>query len=151
MGCNHPPQRVCVGAGPPARRGRGPLVVARRGFPGAVPGRRGPGQARVPAQTRSAFPSRVPGRDFSGLFQMRGYTADQETGATHAAARRAEISLPPPCVACVGNRINSEAGGLSVPLRHPSPVWGHPQPQRCAAELGRARSCRAPSRGAAYR
>lgn len=54
------------------------------------------------------------------------------------------------CLACMENRINTEAGGLSVPLRYSSPVWGHPHSQRCAAGLIRARSRRPSSREAAY-
>lgn len=46
----------------------------------------------------------------------------------HSVERRAEISLPPPCLACVGNRINNEPGGLFGPPRHLSPfceLWVH--------------------------
>lgn len=84
-----------------------------------------PGQA-FQHNTLSAFPSRMRVRDFSGLFQMKGCTRDQVKGAIHTTARRAEVSLPPPCVACLEKRINNEGRGLSVPLRHPSPVCEHP-------------------------
>lgn len=156
-GCPHPPALggVTAGrvtAGRVSQRGWGP----REGPAGASPAlpwspQSWPGQALHTNSLRCfASPLGRPTRSFALISDEKSYLRPRS--GSDPPCRTEDRGFPASsCLACMGNRINTEAGGLAVPLRYPSPVWGHPRLQRCAAELIRARSRRPSSREASYR
>lgn len=149
----HPP--AAAGSGsvqlPLLGEGRGPLGGARRGFPEAAPGHHGPGQARRSGTHPLRFSFPGVGQRFFGHISNERLYGRLKKRERYTQPHGEQRFLCWEMVACVGNRINNEAGGLSVPFRHASPACEHPHRGRRATGLVRAGSCRAPSWGAAYR